>query len=366
MELVKRNVNGTEILIDTHSSSTFLIAKNQSTNFMPTLLTKTSDVLKAFSQGVDYIPLHCRLEITSLCNLNCEFCYIHNHTVSQNLSFYRIKPYLDYLISQGLLFVVISGGECTLNPEFPLFYSYLKKQGVFVEVYTNAVALSSNILKLFNEYRPYKIEVSLYNDDTNSAVYHNLRLMQANGLNVVAKCTVNRATYAYFYKIQKWCSENNCPFYFSTDVFDAYDGTDMSRFELTAEEKAEIYHDSLNHSNVHFQSEGKTCFECAAGLYSFTINSNYEIQPCSKVGWKINLLNHYPDSALSRLKEYIFAFKGIKISGCYNCRAEKFCKMCFARATVNEGTHSICVNEEYCRKVLPFFDTLIQNSQYDI
>lgn len=358
MKLVKRTINGIDLAVDIESASDFFVSKKANVSFDP-IITKTTEVLKVLSNGMEYSPLHLKIEITSLCNLSCEFCYIHNHTSYNNIQLNLIKPYFDYLIEKGLFLTVLTGGECTLNPEFMDIYMYLKSRGVFVELYTNCVALNDDILKMLTQYKPYRVEVSLYNSDFNSSVYQNVQRLIDGGIKVVAKCTVNTVTYPFFAEIRSWCETHKVPFYFSTDVYDALDGTDLRKFELSNQEKRNLYSSEIiDIMNMKKSSGVKRCFACNSGSFSISIDSNYQLRPCIRYPWSLPLLEHSPQAAFSLIREQVIKEKGKIIYNCSECKAKNICKMCIVRAVKNEVDGTYYAPEKYCKEMQELYDCI--------
>lgn len=229
-------------------------------------------------------PLSMTWELTDKCNLNCPFCYIHNHSNTSNnekfeYRFEEIKSELDDLIRQGLFICYLTGGECLLHPDFEKIYLYLKKRGVLVAVLTNAALLSEKHIEIFQRYKPYKVEVSIYGvDQTFSSdstlankILENVLKLKNIGINVSAKMPLNNCTAGEFLKVQSWCAENDIDFFYSDELFSAYDGTDISIFKRDKEEEIILRERKFGYKKV---------FDCPAGKHSFILSYNRKIRPC--------------------------------------------------------------------------------------
>lgn len=73
------------------------------------------------------------LELTPRCNNNCVHCYINKPATdakvqARELTFQHIKAIIDEAASLGVLWVLLSGGEPLLRPDFKDIYLYLKKR----------------------------------------------------------------------------------------------------------------------------------------------------------------------------------------------------------------------------------------------
>ncbi|HEY8231249.1 MAG TPA: radical SAM protein [Vicinamibacteria bacterium] len=119
--------------------------------------------------GVDRrrIPIEGTIETTYRCNLNCVHCYVNQPAGSieereRELSLDRLKQLVDEIVAEGTLFVLFTGGEVLLRPDFPELYLYARSKGLIVTIFTNGTLVTDRIADLFAEARPDKIEISLY------------------------------------------------------------------------------------------------------------------------------------------------------------------------------------------------------------
>ena len=113
------------------------------------------------------VPFSFELDITARCNNNCRHCCINlpaGDSVARDkeLSFEELKEIIDEAVSLGALWCLITGGEPLLREDFPALYLYLKKKGLLVSVFTNAALMTEELVKLFQEYPPRDIEVTVY------------------------------------------------------------------------------------------------------------------------------------------------------------------------------------------------------------
>ena len=92
------------------------------------------------------IPLYGVLELLPLCNLNCDMCYVHL-SKQEMQSQGRLRS-LDEWISlakqmkdAGTLFLLITGGEPLLFPQFKELYCALKDMGMILTLNTNGTLI---------------------------------------------------------------------------------------------------------------------------------------------------------------------------------------------------------------------------------
>ena len=148
-------------------------------------------------------PISGSFELTPLCNLDCKMCYVHltDPTVKERmLSGDQWIDLMGQAISHGMMIALLTGGEAMTHPDFRRIYMYLIEQGVSVRVKTNGILLNRDMIKLFREYPPYVIDVSLYGCDEESyravtghdvfnTVTENIRAVIEAGLHIQLKIT---------------------------------------------------------------------------------------------------------------------------------------------------------------------------------
>ncbi|WP_208036743.1 radical SAM protein [Streptomyces cyanogenus] len=101
-------------------------------------------------------------EINLGCNLECPHCYLGVKEFS-GLTWQQKVRLLDIMQDAGVLWLQITGGEPTIDRDFPGAYRYAFNLGMMLTVSTNATRLwNRDILRLFRDSPPYRIVVSMY------------------------------------------------------------------------------------------------------------------------------------------------------------------------------------------------------------
>jgi radical SAM protein with 4Fe4S-binding SPASM domain len=119
--------------------------------------------------GIDAarVPLEGTIETTFRCNLRCAHCYVNEpvgrrEVQERELSAERVRALIDEVVEAGTLFVLFTGGEVLVRPDFPELYLYALRRGLIVTVFTNGTLVTDRIADLFAEHPPEKVEISLY------------------------------------------------------------------------------------------------------------------------------------------------------------------------------------------------------------
>lgn len=173
------------------------------------------------------VPLSGTFEITGRCNFNCRMCYIHSSDNAKlkekELSTEQWLSIADSAQKAGTLMLLITGGEPLLRDDFAEIYTYCKKLGFEININTNASLVDDKIIKLFRDYSPARISVTLYgaNEETYrnttcregyyQVVTENIKRMKAAGLPVKMNLTASNYNSADIPLIFKFAEENGMP-----------------------------------------------------------------------------------------------------------------------------------------------------------
>ncbi|MEU6376541.1 radical SAM protein [Streptomyces sp. NPDC046909] len=101
-------------------------------------------------------------EINLYCNFGCKHCYLGERPLA-GLSWEEKVKLIDIFRDSGVLWLQITGGEPTVDPDFEGSYRYAYRQGMMLTVSTNASRLwKPEVLRLFRDCPPYRVVVSMY------------------------------------------------------------------------------------------------------------------------------------------------------------------------------------------------------------
>jgi radical SAM protein with 4Fe4S-binding SPASM domain len=112
------------------------------------------------------VPLSASLELTFRCNLRCRHCYVQCDRASweddPELTTDQWCDILDQLAVAGVLWLLLTGGEPLLRPDFAEIYMHAKRKGMLVTLFTNGTTVTQEVADLLAAYPPFAVEVSLY------------------------------------------------------------------------------------------------------------------------------------------------------------------------------------------------------------
>lgn len=112
-------------------------------------------------------PIAGSIEISYRCPLDCQHCY---NNLPMNDSAARAaemttdehKRLVDQIVDAGCVWLLYTGGEIFARRDFLEIYTHAKRRGLLVTLYTNGTLINERIADHLAEYRPFKIEITLY------------------------------------------------------------------------------------------------------------------------------------------------------------------------------------------------------------
>lgn len=115
-----------------------------------------------FKKESERVPLEGGIEVTSHCNLNCRHCYIKDNSIKDELTYDEYCRIIDELADAGCLWLTFTGGEPFTRKDFLDIYTYVKRKGFIVVIFTNGTLITPEIADYLKESKPFYLEISLY------------------------------------------------------------------------------------------------------------------------------------------------------------------------------------------------------------
>ena len=167
------------------------------------------------------IPVSGTFELTPRCNLQCKMCYIRltpaeMAPIGQELT---AKEWLQIgrdAVDAGMVFLLITGGEPTLRPDFSEIYEGLTQMGLSISINTNGTLLSPTLREVWHRLPPASVNITLYgvcredygalcsNPDAFDAVVDALDWLQAEGILVHLNTTIVPANCGKWLQIEEF------------------------------------------------------------------------------------------------------------------------------------------------------------------
>jgi len=310
------------------------------------------------------------MDLTARCNNDCVHCYINRQAhdrqvLEKELTLDEIKAITAQAVDLGVLWVLLSGGEPLLRPDFPEIYTHIKTRGIFVSVFTNASLVTDEHIRLFKKYPPREIEVSVYG--TTAEIHKSVtrkntfestmtgidRLLSAD-LPVTLKSTIMRANIPDFDNIADFCrSKTSRPFRFDpclqlrADKDPHKNKTILSQRltpgQIAALDKKEpqrykALEQSCKNLDNSIEQNTDTLFKCQAGINTCAIGWDGKYQLCPSLvhqACTLDLKTHTLARAWNYFTPDILKRTSVRshyIENCGTCTLHDICAWCPAHA----------------------------------
>lgn len=183
-----------------------------------------------WSSMIDYPDNVCTTMFTGVCNFDCEFCYNRGLLKEKEMNFE--KDILPKLLERKdfVNHVIISGGECTIHPEFEKIVNVLYENGFKIGIHTNGYSpeiLGKIISKIDFIGMDIKNDLDNYNEITQKQIDINkikesIKIIIDSGVNYEFRTTVypKYITNENIIKIAEYLKSVGCKKYVLQNYFD--------------------------------------------------------------------------------------------------------------------------------------------------
>ncbi|MEQ2516539.1 radical SAM protein [Bacteroides zhangwenhongii] len=310
------------------------------------------------------------LELTYKCSESCLHCYNPGATrnnVEINLRGDReelilddYKRVIDELCEQGLFKVCLSGGDPFSKRIIWEVIDYLYEKELAFDIFTNGIGAIGNVDRLANYY-PRLIGVSLYSniptvhDEITRTVgsYQKtisfIRLCAEQGIPLNLKCCIMLLNINSYYTVKDVAKKYGAIPQFDLNITDSVEGDKCAshNLRLTSELMEIVLRDKdlpyyVDSSGV-IKEKGRNLSEkvCGAGITSFCITPEGNIQPCCAFPFRIgNVKDESIYDILSKSVGWHWwqQQKNENFVECYKHDYCVYCQMCPGNNYIAHGT----------------------------
>ena len=110
-------------------------------------------------------PIGGGVELLPLCNMNCRMCYVHHLPTALSRPILTGEEWTAILQKAkyaGVLFLLLTGGEPLLHPDFKKIYLTALRMGFVVTVNTNGTLIDETLADFFAGHPCRRLNVTLY------------------------------------------------------------------------------------------------------------------------------------------------------------------------------------------------------------
>jgi radical SAM protein with 4Fe4S-binding SPASM domain len=320
-------------------------------------------------QAGERVPLQVAIEVTRRCPLECLHCYnnlpmgdmeARRRELSQEEHF-RI---LDELVEMGCFWLLYTGGEIFARKDFLEIYTYAKKKGFLITLFTNGTIITEQIADYLAEWPPFAIEITLYGRtrETYEALtaipgsydrcLRGITLLKERGLPLKLKTVATSINKHEVVAMRQFAEEElGVEFKMDGQVNPRIDcsrsplavrltpeevvALDMNAPKGMSEYRRLAKHDLERPPNL---AQIDTVYYCGGGIKGFAINAYGEMGICVISQQEtfsvrdVGVRRVWEDSLL-RLRTR----KRTRITKCIQCRIQSLCGMCPANGEMESG-----------------------------
>lgn len=310
------------------------------------------------------LPWFVTLELTERCNLRCVHCYVNrpagdDEVRRKEMALDRWQGILDQMAEAGTLWLLVTGGEPLLRPDFADFYLSAKRRGFHVMLFTNGTLLTPGLADLLAEYPPWQVEVTLYG--ATAETYERVtgvpgsyaRCRQGIDLLLERELNLNLKTMAMTLNaheldaMRRMADEWGTPFRWDPGVHSRLDGDRrplacrLSPEEITVLEgkdprRMQRWEEVCGLPRL--RPDGQRLFVCGAGTGTFHLDPYGGLYPCLTARWlRYDLLQGSVEKALGEFLPAVRALRRTTGSECRQCDLRILCQNCPAWAYGETG-----------------------------
>jgi len=306
------------------------------------------------------LPLAGSIELTLNCNLRCKHCYIrYDGATDGEMSTEQVKVVLDKLAEAGVLYLLMTGGDVLVRPDFKELYLHAKRHGFLITVYTNATLVTEELADFFVQYPPRRIEITIYGhtEEIYNDVVHKpfafdrfrqgVQYLMDRKLPVFFKTMVLKSNLHEFEDIRRWAEDElKRPFRFDAIVNPRLNGDqDVLEERISPAEIVKLQYsdpeeikrfERLREMAAAAPADSRL-FKCGAGIRTFHVDPRGDMHPCMM--WRTtpySLLSGSIEGWKKHVDE-LRAAESPSDTGCRSCQNRLACGNCAAVSALESG-----------------------------
>lgn len=327
------------------------------------------------------VPLSGTFELSPVCNFSCRMCYVRKTQKEVEEHSRRILTLEEWrriaqdIRAAGTLYLLLTGGEPLLWPDFWTLYDELIDMGFLVSVNTNGSLINEKTIAHFKEKPPHQINITLYGasdetyrrlcgvDGVFTKVDQAIRSLQEAGIIVKLNCSLTPENASDLEWLVNYAKERKTMLAVATYMFPPVrrDLTKIGtneRFEPEQAAKYQLkyfkqqYGEEAYHYYLHRILDGyveplgldEGCVDpvdgrirCRAGKASFWITWDGWVTPCGMLPEpKVDVKENGFEEAWKNLAKLS---EELRLSGvCDKCPDKEICHPCAAISFAETGS----------------------------
>lgn len=309
-------------------------------------------------------PANGTFELTTRCNLACRMCYVR-HSAGDCAIREKELQASDWLglareaAKNGMVFLLLTGGEVFLRPDFFDIYEPLTRMGLILTLFTNGTLITAAIAERLAQSPPSRTEITLYGataatyesitgvPDSYARCCRGIEELTKRRVPLGLKATLTRKNVHELEAMQQMAHNWGVPFSAYGLLSRRRDGgpSEVENCRLSPSESVtlDVTHNAFPYaSNVPLKQEAIPAnganFYCEAGKSAFVVSPAGEMNVCLDLAAPAAqpLEVGFP-SAWKAVQQFV-DLTPPAAQVCRNCDARVFCPRCPAWSSLETGT----------------------------
>lgn len=336
------------------------------------LLNKASQV---------YIPMSGTFELTPMCNFSCKMCYVRKTAEEVKNHSRKMMTLEDWIRiakearEEGLLYLLLTGGEPFAWPDFWKLYEILCEMGFVITINTNGSLIDEAVIERLKKHPPMRINITLYGygDESYeklcgvkkmfSRVEQAISGLQKAGISVKLNGTLTSENIRDMESCVAYADRNDLIYEINTYMFppvrrdekmtgmnERFTPKEAAYYRLKCyrlqygEERYHTFMESVAKGSVPPMGLDESCTDprdgkirCRAGKAAFWVTWDGMMTPCGMMTKPEVEIRKYSFS--EAWNELVKQSSQLNLSGvCQSCPNKSLCHACAAMAMTETGT----------------------------
>jgi len=309
-------------------------------------------------------PANGAFELTERCNLSCRMCYVRHSAGdvarrAKELSSYQWLELARQAKAGGTVFLLLTGGEVFLRPDFFEIYTPLTRMGFILTLFTNGTLITDEIARRLAEAPPNRTAITLYG--ATAKTYESVTGVPGSyarcirGIENLIKhrvpldlrATLTRQNIGDLEAMRKMAHDWGLPFSTSSLLNERRDDmpSDVADCRMSILESVELEASDRASATEWDEAaqrelgpDNNKNFFCQAGKSAYMVNPYGEMNPCIELTQPAaRPLEIGFAAAWEQVQVFVDTAPPLH-SDCLTCEARSYCGRCPARSANETGT----------------------------
>ena len=322
-----------KVIKDNSSSSDFVISFDD-TNFDYFL----NQLINVLTYNGFLTSIYLNLNYT--CNQDCIHCCNPKDMNSYSINFEQAKKIIDEASDLGAFYIILTGGECTINNDFIKIAKYITEKQLRLFVLTNSQKLYDDE-KLFNDLinlYPAQVQITLFSMNplihdkitrvkgSQHKTVEVIKKLRAHKIITQIACNVIDCNFNEYKQVKEFADSIGAKFLKDVRFINNKNNNNID-VRLKGKKLLDYYLETIDVNNPRENFCNKERFTCSGGIDRLSIAPDLDIHPCNYFNYP---LGNFNTISLKEVREKIVPEfqKKLTCKNLKDCFKHEYCKFC--------------------------------------